>query len=120
MTSATDRLRALLDERGMEYRTDDAETVKATHWKFGENGSAMFTEYDDGECVFVTSGCSWTPEQAIEATLGRGECEIEPLSALYVTLNQLDQTEWGVCSNCGTASPIDATYCCECGRKVKR
>ena len=45
-------------------------------------------------------------------------CKLEPLGAFYVTVNMLDQTEWGVCSNCGTASPIDATYCCECGAKV--
>lgn len=67
----TEKLRRLLDERGVEYGTDDAKTVKATRWKFGENGSAMFTEYDDEECAFVTSGCTWTPEQAIEGTLGR-------------------------------------------------
>lgn len=47
-------------------------------------------------------------------------CRMEPLNAFYTDLNGLNQTEWGVCSNCGTASPIDATYCCECGRKVER
>lgn len=55
--------------------------------------------------------------QSIKAFKER-TCELEPLEAFYVTLNMLDQTEWGVCSNCGTASPIDATYCCECGAKV--
>ena len=49
-----------------------------------------------------------------------GTCELEPLSALDVTLNMLNETSWGVCSECGTASPMDATFCCECGRKVKR
>ena len=51
---------------------------------------------------------------------GSGTCELEPLSALDVTLNMLDQTAWGVCSECGTANPMDATFCRECWRKVKR
>ena len=68
--SATDKLRRMLDERGVDYRTDDGKTVWATHWEFGKHSSAMFSEYDDGECVFVTSGHTWTPEQAIAVTLG--------------------------------------------------
>ena len=70
MSSDTDRLRELLDEQSVEYRIDDARTVKSTSWEFGEHGNAMFTEYDDGDCAFVTSGNSWTPEQAIAVTLG--------------------------------------------------
>lgn len=63
-----------------------------------------------------------TETEAIAAWNTRHEdtCRMEPLNAFYTDLNGLNQTEWGVCSNCGTASPIDATYCCECGRKVER
>lgn len=57
---------------------------------------------------------------AVEVVPTKRTCKLEPLEAFYVTANMLDQTEWGVCSNCGTASPIDATYCCECGRRVER
>lgn len=45
-------------------------------------------------------------------------CKLEPLSALAVTLNMLDQTEWGVCSECGCAVPMDARFCNECGKAV--
>ena len=55
---------------------------------------------------------------AVEVVPTKRTCKLEPLKAFEVTVNMLDQTEWGVCSNCGTASPIDATYCCECGAKV--
>lgn len=72
--TATERLRAMLDERGVEWWADDAKTVKATHWKFGNGASAMFAEYDDGKTAFVTSGATWTHEQAIAATLGPGTC----------------------------------------------
>lgn len=57
-------------------------------------------------------------EQAIAATLGSGTCELEPLSALDVTFNMLDQTEWGACSECGCAVPMDARFCNECGKAV--
>lgn len=56
----------------------------------------------------------------VEVEPTKRTCKLEPLEAFYVTVNMLDQTELGVCSNCGTASPIDATYCCECGRRVER
>ena len=52
--------------------------------------------------------------------LGSGTCKLEPLSALDVTLNMLDQTEWGACSECGCAVPMDARFCNECGKAVKR
>ena len=70
----------------------------------------------------AAGGYRHTEAEAIAAWNTRAErtCKLEPLKAFYVTANMLDQTEWGVCSSCGTASPIDATYCCECGRKVER
>ena len=58
--------------------------------------------------------------ESLRDRLQSGTCELEKLEAIYVTLNMLDQTAWGVCSECGTASPMDATFCCECGRRVKR
>lgn len=104
----------------------------------GEEGGRMIT-VEDLLMAFASAYDAWldpdaerknpVPEYAAlirqavnyeNNTLGRGECEMEPLNAFFTTVNQLDQTVWGVCSNCGTASPIDATYCCECGRKVKR
>ena len=50
--------------------------------------------------------------------LGSRTCKLEPLSALDVTLNMLDQTEWGACSECGCAVPMDARFCNECGKAV--
>ena len=110
--SATDELRRLLDERGVEWR-------KAPHYS---------SESQDNETIFEGNGIEWyvndhmngrlglralryevTPEQAVEATLGRGECR------------QIE-TEEGfiVCSECGAPQPEDYTvyYCWCCGRKV--
>ena len=114
MTSATERIRAMLDERGVEYRIDDAKTVRVTKWEFGEHSSAMFTEYDDGECVFVTSGHTWTPEQAIAATLGRSNV------GRYVGLRRgeyWERTENSdyYCGGCGWKVTDHDSYCPECG-----
>lgn len=113
--SATEKLRRLLDERRVEYRADDAKTVWATHWEFGEHSSAMFSEYDDGECVFVTSRHLWTPEQAVDATLGRGECRIT--SAILIH----DPDGYETTLDCGHVvhmPPEDFDYCPSCGKKV--
>jgi len=53
----------------------------------------------------------------LNAHVGR-TCKLEPLSALDVALNMLDQTEWGACSECGCAVPMDARFCNECGKAV--
>ncbi len=102
----TEELRAKLDERGVEYRIDDAKTVRATEWEFGEHSSAMFTEYDDGGCVFVASGHTWTPEQAIAATVG-------------------EEHEMHICKRCGVAYELNIIdkgfgkprFCPNCGHK---
>ena len=49
----------------------------------------------------------------LNAELWSGTCKLEPLSALDVTLNMLGQTEWGECSECGCAVPMDAMFCNE-------
>lgn len=74
--SATDELRRMLDERGVEWE-DNSPVPSMKPWK------TSFTSFTGEE---VTLSCydepKWimgtmvfhTPEQAIEATLGRGTC----------------------------------------------
>ena len=115
--TATDELRRLLDERGVKW------------WPMHdiENGY-----HEDRDTEFLVWGCKhvaheWgcrlqvdmlTPAQAVEATLGRGECEIEER-----------RDGWGVitrhCGNCGADLDCDTrnkqNYCPSCGlRLVKR
>ena len=78
--SATDELRRLLDERGVEWE-DDSPVPSMKQWK------TSFTSFTGEE---VTLGCydepKWimgtlvfhTPEQAVEAALGRGTCRYVP------------------------------------------
>lgn len=109
--TATEELRAMLDERGVEYRFN--EYTKVFEWHFdgtdGE-GSAHATEVDGGINIIA---CSLTPEQAIAATLGRGTCRL------------ISAPQYGEgcqeCSACGEVldgNLFDGGRCPHCGAKV--
>ena len=75
--SATDELRRLLDERGIEY----AESQDRFRIRFRFNYCEACGDYLNeievmGACI-TASKSYLTPEQAIAATLGGGECEVE-------------------------------------------
>lgn len=122
MSGATDRMRELLDERGVEWEalSDQQEgdfTITATRWHDGEGGLlTMFISEPHGS----TWDFFWlpTPEQAIDATLGSGTCH----NASY----RLDESRFH-CSECGfgcwvkdVADGHDKVpkYCPNCGRRV--
>ena len=120
--TATDELRRLLDERGVEWR-------RTPHYS---------SESQDNETVFEGNGIEWyandhlngrlglravryevTPEQAIAATLGRGTCH-----AVFEVDAMSEDERIGefVCSECGETFGDGRDqlphYCPNCGRKV--
>ena len=74
--TATDELRRMLDERGVEYETYIEQPTGFEHvkWSFGEHGSADFN-LEFGEPWLTMHGTISGPEQAIAATLGAGTCK---------------------------------------------
>jgi hypothetical protein len=115
--SAIDELRRLLDERCVEWWDS----------RYGE----QIVFQSDGVTWFANDGCRdgmlefstilITPEQAIAATLGRGECEIE------TTENWLPAERYHRCKNCGAffavmnaTGDIPPCVCPNCGKAVKR
>lgn len=72
--NATDELRKLLDERGVEYDTRDGNAVKNTYWNVGDLRFGYCEQiYEDGQHetdLFMYRGYGCTPAQAIAATLG--------------------------------------------------
>ena len=66
----TERIRAMLDERGVKFSADDGRFSKATSWLAGNGKLATFAEYQDSSTTFSMDSLSLTPEQAIAATLG--------------------------------------------------
>lgn len=82
--TATDELRRMLDERGVEYfKHEDGEPLRklekadepATSWHMG--GASVCAVPIEGSDLFDLWIDHCTPEQAIDATLGRGTCEVE-------------------------------------------
>lgn len=115
--TATDELRKMLDERGVEWRErlwggkHSVTTfwhARGVRWHYRENRFGEVRLHADG----------LTPEQAIEATLGRGECHNAAPSYLDF-----------LCSECGfvhyhsdtndTGDGNEWSYCPNCGRSVK-
>lgn len=98
--TATDRLRALLDERGVEYETDDHMGFSETRW----GGTYAFQLAPGAALVMAV-----TPEQAVQVTLGRGECRD---TGEYVSAFE--------CSACGEVYEMwrGPDYCPGCGARV--
>ncbi len=119
--TATDELRRLLDERGVEYTVVPEDMYGSREYiKIG--GMEIRTNGLGEVAVFFL-----TPEQAVEATLGRGECRSVCNSVSEFT-----------CSECGFGCDLTSwislfdgddgrhrhhhhgmpNYCPNCGRKV--
>lgn len=120
--TATERLRALLDERGVKWwQSVNMLGCVFTRWYsslFSDEVVAM--ENGDGELELFSR--IMTPEQAVEATLGRGTCRaLDGESSSGAPLQARDYDEFwepaGVCSECGELIPL-RNYCPNCGRKV--
>lgn len=83
--SATEELRRLLDERGVEWgniRNDGSESDYLTEWQFdGIEGHAIATEWSVGHLTICIAH-PMSPEEAIAATLGK-----EPDDAAMVKLH---------------------------------
>ena len=127
--TATEELRRMLDERGIEYETFSGTFATKTEWPC-MNGllTATFVEYDGGSVRFEMSRWySITPEQAIEASLGAGVC--------HNVCNSVSEFTCSACGfNCDLTSWISLfdgdvgrhrhhhhgkpNFCPNCGRKV--
>ena len=110
--TATETIRAMLDERGVEWTPSVWSAKDETFYTVGEVGF-LATEMSNGRMKVCTAGYP-TPEQAIEATLGRGECRNAAPSYLDFLCSECgfvhyhsdtndtgDGNEWNYCPNCG-------------------
>lgn len=83
--TATDELRRLLDERGVEYETDDTQVdgngtmYQVTYVKEGYARTWVYEEPPDCD-LLVSYNLDLGAEDAIAATLGRGECKVDVLN----------------------------------------
>ena len=128
--TATEELRRLLDERGVEW-----ESGLPTETIVREPNDALYVERPDGR-MHVYFRSYLTPAQAIAATLGpcndscnctNGErTDLDAATLGVGTCHITDNGPWGypyVCSACGASFDPDVNngefnYCPNCGRKV--
>ena len=117
--TATDELRRLLDECVVEHYDGWSGEIRYTKWQ--GNYGMWFLTHDsfgtDGKLLYV-QGIDMTPEQAVEATLGRGTCHC----------TTPDDAWCFSCSVCGKSFPRSdlhmahnhgaINYCPNCGAKV--
>ena len=118
--SATDELRRLLDERGVEGEDHSGSIEQRTVYRT-PNGWCYVSTANDKWLSYVEYH-DMTPKQAVEATLGRGTCRaLDGESSSGAPLQAGDYDEFwepaGVCSECGELIPL-RNYCPNCGRKV--
>ena len=109
--SATERLSALLTERGVEWRGGlPSETIVS------EPIDALCVERPDGR-MHVYFRSYLTPEQAVAATLGAGTCHID-------LVGYTEREDRYQCRSCGWSMSVRRGtwprlgYCPNCGRKV--
>lgn len=109
--SATDELRSLLDEHGIEWWYDPHVSQDHTEWM---TDRMAFTSLGfDGDMLTVKTISKMTPEQAIDATMGRETCQDVGFAPYLFE-----------CSECGkvhlrNAAYVDMpNYCPNCGRRV--
>ena len=117
--SATDELRRMLDERGVEWKGYKPNPwTDTTAWDIDASDprrevEAGFIEFDTG--VTLLRFWNATPEQAIDATLGAGTCR-------RIRGHRSYRTQGGYrieCSECGYGlADRRYRYCPNCGRKV--
>lgn len=103
--SATDELRRMLDERGVEYKRH----YLNTSWYVGMK---LYMATDDVDGTLTVDNL--TPEQAIAATLGRPKAKAHPYGYEPDT-GAFDCTR----CECGCINDISATYCNDCGGEIE-
>lgn len=112
--TATDELRKMLDERGVEWDADDevmddGSISQVTYWysngiEWSTDGRDEFLAFDAVQLI--------TPAQAIAATLGSEECHYIPDDAGFTWWDENDVEhceEYSASYECGSAS------CDKCG-----
>ena len=114
--TATESLRAMLDERGVEW-WQSANTLGCifTRWYsplFGDEVCAM--ENGDGELELFSH--LMTPEQAVAATLGAGTCKVD--AEIKWNWDRLEPPTWYLSCGHRYEGGERPRYCPRCGRRV--
>jgi len=122
--SATEELRRLLDEHGVEYMLD--QRYRELFWDFGESGKARASAIGTkGLVQMIVTGI--TPEQAIAATLGPMTCQADETDTWECVCDGIGHYGERMtihvmeCDKCWhTYEHVNGSYeyCPHCGRRI--
>lgn len=71
MSNRKCQIRTILDERGVDHEDYDGTVVRTTSWTANDGQSVTFMErLDSGKTMFGFDTSTFTPEEAVAATLG--------------------------------------------------
>lgn len=113
----TEILRRMLDERGVEW-TKPKSATEFIQTTFLRNGWGIeVLERNIGLCV-TASNIFDTPEQAIAATMGSGECEAIYDKSYHKGIH--GYCEGLKCSNCENPLFSAFYYCPWCGARIRK
>lgn len=120
--TATDELRRMLDERGVEWTANDGANVKETCWSYMGEPTAAFAEYYDGTTRFACDIWCFTPEQAIAATLGARTCHDKGNIERFICSEcgcrlDLQDDDWEATMWLADGAAMVPRYCPNCGRR---
>ena len=114
--SEIEELCALLDMRGAEWAIDMGGIVA---W-VGANERLCHAYARSDQLTVDVEMFSITPAQAVEATLGRGTCNLPETRIDHGSIEYNGTTEWRRCSECGEeVMAYPARFCPNCGREVE-
>lgn len=115
--SATDELRAMLNERGVKWSNPvQMEGSEFTRWHDANGTQWTASEVTHADSKLRIGASHVTPAQAVEATMGCGECK----QVLTDCHDGLMPPFTAHCSACGDEWGFTPNYCPNCGRRVKR
>ena len=120
--SATDELRRLLDERGVKWEPSVFDPQHETFYSTENGVGFIVTEFPDIGRVSLACDMRITPEQAVEATLGREKCRFETVKQFIdKRRSRADMCECDRCGyRCARGFILDESFkfCPNCGRTV--
>ena len=113
--TATDELRRLLDERGVEWSSPSGLNSSFADSITFIGDVAVVSEIDGSDLLRINF--DGTPEQAIDATLGRGTCQVKGS-----IIDTYEYNRWEYELSCGHTiiweDSEPPNYCPNCGAKV--
>lgn len=118
--TATERLRELLNKRGVEHRDTTPDVLDdwknwVTEVRLDDGRWFRVIERQTGDFTF--EGFGLNPEQTVKAMLGRGKCRIERRPSAWGGFTEH-------CGNCGADLGCDTRntqhFCPNCGEELVR